>query len=168
MLVRHGQSEWNLSNRFTGWVDVDLTPQGEDEATNAGRLLRDEGLEPDVVLTSLQTRAVRTTELLLHALGCDDLVPTRAWQLNERHYGALQGQDKKEAVAEFGEDQVKLWRRSYSVPPPEHDRRPNGSRSTTIPAYRDLPDRPAPEVRVPRGRRRAPHARTGATRSSRS
>jgi 2,3-bisphosphoglycerate-dependent phosphoglycerate mutase len=138
VLVRHGQSEWNLSNRFTGWVDVGLTAQGEAEAVAAGRLLRDEKLVPGVVHTSVQQRAIRTAEILLHELGCDELVPRRAWQLNERHYGDLQGQNKKEAVAEYGEEQVLLWRRSYAIPPPPCSEAERVAQHE-IPAYRDIP-----------------------------
>jgi 2,3-bisphosphoglycerate-dependent phosphoglycerate mutase len=138
VLVRHGQSEWNLSNRFTGWVDVDLTAQGEHEAAGAGRLLRDEGLVPDVVHASVQKRAIRTADLLLHEMGCDQLQPRRSWQLNERHYGELQGRNKKEAVAEFGEAQVKIWRRSYSIRPPALSEAERVAQHE-IPAYAHLP-----------------------------
>jgi len=117
VLLRHGQSQWNLENRFTGWVDVDLSTQGEAEAVAAGHALRDAGIVPDVVHTSLQRRAIRTAELVLRELGVAPDV-RRSWRLNERHYGALQGLDKKETVAKHGEEQVKIWRRSYATPPP--------------------------------------------------
>ena len=118
VLVRHGQSEWNERNLFTGWHDVDLTARGEDEARRAGQLLVDAGVEPDVVHTSLQKRAIRTANLALEVL--DRLwIPTRRhWRLNERHYGDLQCRNKAETAEKYGADQVKLWRRSYDTPPP--------------------------------------------------
>jgi 2,3-bisphosphoglycerate-dependent phosphoglycerate mutase len=118
ILLRHGQSTWNLKNRFTGWIDVDLSEQGEREAVAAGSLLREHGLLPDVVHTSVQRRAIRTAELSLRE--CDRMwIPVRrSWRLNERHYGALQGKNKKQTAEVFGLDQVKLWRRSYDTPPP--------------------------------------------------
>jgi 2,3-bisphosphoglycerate-dependent phosphoglycerate mutase len=118
VLLRHGQSTWNEQNRFTGWHDVDLTARGEDEARSGGRLLREAGILPDVVHTSLQRRAIRTANLALEEL--DRLwIPTRRhWRLNERHYGDLQGRNKAETTAEYGAEQVKIWRRSYDVPPP--------------------------------------------------
>jgi 2,3-bisphosphoglycerate-dependent phosphoglycerate mutase len=118
VLLRHGQSEWNLSGLFTGWVDVDLTAQGCDEARNGGRALRDAGIAPDVLHTSLQVRAIRTAELALDEMQRKWIPVRRSWRLNERHYGALQGKNKKETAEEFGADQVKVWRRSYDVPPP--------------------------------------------------
>ena len=117
VLLRHGESEWNLANRFTGWVDVDLSPRGEEEAARAGQLLLTAGLEPDVVHTSLQKRAIRTAEIALRALDRSWIPVRRSWRLNERHYGALQGLDKKETAETYGTDQVKIWRRSYTVPP---------------------------------------------------
>ena len=117
ILLRHGQSEWNLQNLFTGWVDVDLTAQGEAEARRGGELLRDEDVLPDVVHTSLQRRAIHTAELSLRACERSWIPVRRSWRLNERHYGALQGKDKKQTTEEFGADQVKIWRRSYDVPP---------------------------------------------------
>jgi 2,3-bisphosphoglycerate-dependent phosphoglycerate mutase len=138
VLLRHGQSEWNLQNRFTGWVDVDLSPKGEAEAVAAGRLLRDEGILPDVVHTSTQRRAIRTAELVLHELGEPPVPVRRSWQLNERHYGALQGLDKRETALKHGDEQVKLWRRSYATRPPplsESDRLAQHD----DPAYAELP-----------------------------
>jgi 2,3-bisphosphoglycerate-dependent phosphoglycerate mutase len=117
ILLRHGQSEWNLKNLFTGWVDVDLTAKGEAEAVRGGELLAEHGVLPDVVHTSLQVRAIRTAELSLRACARSWIPVRRSWRLNERHYGALQGKDKLETAATFGEDQVKIWRRSYDVPP---------------------------------------------------
>jgi 2,3-bisphosphoglycerate-dependent phosphoglycerate mutase len=118
VLLRHGESTWNRENRFTGWVDVGLSERGEEEAVAAGLLLTGHGLLPDVVHTSVQQRAIRSAELTL--LECDRAwIPVRrSWRLNERHYGALQGKNKKETAEEFGLDQVKVWRRSYSTPPP--------------------------------------------------
>lgn len=118
VLLRHGESTWNKENRFTGWFDSDLTPAGEDEARESGRQLAKDGLLPDVVHTSLQKRAIRTANIALDA--CDRAwIPVhRHWRLNERHYGDLQGKNKKETTDQYGEDQVFLWRRSYDVPPP--------------------------------------------------
>lgn len=118
VLLRHGQSEWNLSGQFTGWVDVDLTPLGCDEARHGGRQLRDAGIKPDILHTSVQLRAIRTAELALDELERKWIPVRRSWRLNERHYGALQGKNKKETAAEFGADQFKIWRRSYDIPPP--------------------------------------------------
>jgi 2,3-bisphosphoglycerate-dependent phosphoglycerate mutase len=118
VLLRHGQSEWNLSGLFTGWVDVDLTAKGRDEARAGGSQLRAAGIEPDLLHTSLQVRAIRTAELALDEMKRKWIPVHRSWRLNERHYGALQGKNKKETAAEFGADQVKVWRRSYDVPPP--------------------------------------------------
>ncbi|MES2698576.1 MAG: 2,3-diphosphoglycerate-dependent phosphoglycerate mutase [Pseudomonadota bacterium] len=118
ILVRHGQSQWNLENRFTGWWDVDLTEKGVAEATAAGALLADKGLLPTVAFTSVQKRAIKTLHLALEA--CERLwIPeTKDWRLNERHYGGLTGLDKAETAAKHGEEQVKIWRRSFDVPPP--------------------------------------------------
>ncbi|HEX2498445.1 MAG TPA: phosphoglyceromutase [Actinomycetes bacterium] len=118
VLLRHGESEWNAKNLFTGWVDVDLSAKGRVEATRGGQLLAERGLLPDVVHTSVLRRAINTAQLALD--GCDRLwIPVRrSWRLNERHYGALQGKDKAQTLAQFGEEQFKLWRRSYDVPPP--------------------------------------------------
>lgn len=118
VLLRHGESEWNKLNLFTGWRDVNLTAQGEAEARTAGRLLREAGLRFDVAFTSMQTRAIRTLWLALEQLDQMWIPEFKHWRLNERHYGALTGQDKKRAVEEFGAEQVHLWRRSYDVPPP--------------------------------------------------
>ena len=121
ILVRHGQSQWNLVNRFTGWWDVDLTAQGEAEARAAGELLRRKNMLPDVAFTSLQTRAIRTLHLALEAAGRLWIPETKDWRLNERHYGALTGLDKAETAAKHGADQVKVWRRSFDIPPPVQD-----------------------------------------------
>ncbi len=122
ILVRHGQSQWNLENRFTGWWDVDLTAQGEQEARAAGQLLKDKGLLPTLAFTSVQTRAIRTLHLALHAAGRLWIPETKDWRLNERHYGGLTGLDKAETAARHGEAQVKVWRRSFDIPPPLQER----------------------------------------------
>ena len=118
VLLRHGESEWNQKNLFTGWVDVDLTDKGVAEATRGGTLLVEHALLPDVVHTSLQRRAIRTAELTLAEADRMWIPVRRSWRLNERHYGALQGKDKAQTLAEFGEEQFMLWRRSYDTPPP--------------------------------------------------
>ncbi len=118
ILLRHGQSAWNLENRFTGWWDVDLTEQGVEEARAAGRMLRDKGYDLDRAYTSLQTRAIRTLNLVLEEMGRSWLPVTKAWELNERHYGGLTGLNNAETVARVGEEQVKIWRRSFDIPPP--------------------------------------------------
>ncbi|HEY0940198.1 MAG TPA: 2,3-diphosphoglycerate-dependent phosphoglycerate mutase [Steroidobacter sp.] len=118
VLLRHGQSTWNLENLFTGWVDVDLTEQGREEARSAGRLLKQEGFEFQQVFTSVLKRAIRTMWIVLDEMDRMWLPVERSWRLNERHYGALQGLNKAETVAKYGADQVKIWRRSYDIPPP--------------------------------------------------
>jgi 2,3-bisphosphoglycerate-dependent phosphoglycerate mutase len=121
VLLRHGQSTWNLENRFTGWTDVGLTPQGEAEAHEAGRLLSAEGYTFDVAFTSVLKRAIKTLWIVLEEMGLEWIPVYNSWRLNERHYGALQGLNKAEMAAKYGEEQVKLWRRSYDVPPPALD-----------------------------------------------
>ena len=121
ILLRHGESEWNAQNLFTGWVDVDLSATGISEAERGGRLLKEAGLLPDVVHTSLLRRAIRTANIALAQCERSWLPVSRTWRLNERHYGALQGKDKAQTLAEFGEEQFMLWRRSYDVPPPPID-----------------------------------------------
>ena len=118
ILLRHGQSTWNLENRFTGWTDVGLTAQGEQEARAAGTMIVESGLEPDVLHTSVLRRAIETADLTVAEAGWGDLPTKRSWRLNERHYGALQGLDKKETSERLGSDQVLAWRRSYDVSPP--------------------------------------------------
>ncbi len=118
VLIRHGQSTWNLENRFTGWTDVDLSEQGTHEAHGAGQILREEGYEFDLVYTSVLKRAIRTMWIVMDELDQMWLPVIRNWRLNERHYGSLQGLNKAETAAEHGEDQVKIWRRSYDIPPP--------------------------------------------------
>jgi 2,3-bisphosphoglycerate-dependent phosphoglycerate mutase len=141
ILLRHGQSIWNLENLFTGWVDVDLTEQGEGEAVRGGELLAEHDLLPDVLHTSLQIRAIRTAELALRACERSWIPVRRSWRLNERHYGALQGKDKKQTKEEFGPEQLQQWRRSYDVPPPPLDWDPSDD-----PRYRDLPSELIPKA----------------------
>ena len=148
VLLRHGQSQWNLDNRFTGWVDVDLSAKGVAEAKAAGKLMQDEGLAFDVVHTSLLKRAIRTMQLAMEE--SDQLwVPVRrSWRLNERHYGGLQGLNKAETTAKHGEEQVLVWRRSYDTPPPEmpvsdpghpaNDRRYQGLDKRVLPGTESL------------------------------
>ena len=118
VLMRHGESQWNLENRFTGWVDVDLTEKGREEAARAGEILKAEGNEFDLCYTSVLKRAIRTLWITLDKLDAMYLPVIHDWRLNERHYGALQGLNKKETAANFGDEQVLIWRRSYDVPPP--------------------------------------------------
>jgi 2,3-bisphosphoglycerate-dependent phosphoglycerate mutase len=119
ILLRHGQSEWNKTNQFTGWVDVRLTDQGKAEAQRGGELLKESGLLPDVLHTSLLSRAIQTANIALDAADRLWIPVKRSWRLNERHYGALQGKDKAETLEEFGNEQFMLWRRSFDVPPPD-------------------------------------------------
>ena len=138
ILLRHGQSEWNALNLFTGWEDVDLTEQGRGEASAAGTLLAEASVDVRVLHTSLLTRAIRTANLVLESMGRLWVPAKRDWRLNERHYGDLQGKNKKETTEQFGADQVKVWRRSYDVPPPAipaGDPRLPGA----DPRYRDVP-----------------------------
>lgn len=118
VLLRHGQSTWNLENRFTGWTDVGLTDQGRAEALSSGKLLRDGGYVFDLAFTSVLRRAIQTLWIVLQEMNLEWIPVTNAWQLNERHYGALQGLNKSEMAEKFGEAQVKIWRRSYDAPPP--------------------------------------------------
>lgn len=118
VLLRHGQSQWNLENRFTGWVDVNLTAEGEAQATRGGELIKAQGIEIDQAFTSVLTRAIRTCNLALVAAGQSYVPVIKDWRLNERHYGGLTGLDKAETAAKHGDEQVKIWRRSYDVPPP--------------------------------------------------
>ena len=136
VLLRHGQSQWNLENRFTGWWDVDLSEQGVSEARDAGKLLKERGYQFDRCFTSVLTRAIRTLHLVLHELDSLWLPVAKDWHLNERHYGGLTGLNKQEMIDKVGAEQVKIWRRSYDVPPPplpqdspcdvSHDRRYEG------------------------------------------
>ena len=138
VLLRHGQSEWNAKNLFTGWVDADLSAAGEDEARRAGGALAEAGLLPDVCHTSVQTRAIRTAELALHQCGRSWVPVRRTWRLNERHYGALQGLNKQETRERHGDEQFLLWRRSYATPPPPLDEGSEWDVSDD-PRYADLP-----------------------------
>ena len=150
VLLRHGQSTWNLENLFTGWVDVDLSEQGRIEATEAGRLLREEGIAFDLAFTSVLKRAIRTLWIALDQMDMMWLPVERSWRLNERHYGALQGLDKAETVARHGAEQVKVWRRSYDIPPPplsrddpqhpRYDRRYAGVPAGELPDSESLKD----------------------------
>ncbi|MFF4410108.1 phosphoglyceromutase [Streptomyces sp. NPDC002536] len=142
ILLRHGESEWNAKNLFTGWVDVNLNEKGEKEAVRGGELLKDAGLLPDVVHTSLQKRAIRTAQLALESADRHWIPVHRSWRLNERHYGALQGKDKAQTLAEFGEEQFMLWRRSYDTPPPALEDGTEFSQSDD-PRYASIP----PELR---------------------
>jgi 2,3-bisphosphoglycerate-dependent phosphoglycerate mutase len=137
ILLRHGESEWNARNLFTGWVDVALSEKGEAEARRGGELLRDRGLLPDVLHTSLLRRAITTANIALDVADRHWINVRRSWRLNERHYGALQGKDKKQTLEEFGEEQFMLWRRSYDVPPPALDDDSEFSQSRD-PRYADL------------------------------
>ena len=118
ILCRHGESEWNLDNRFTGWADVNLSPKGEQEAKDAGLTLKHEQLSFDLAYTSVLKRATRTLWIMLEEMGLTWIPVINAWELNERHYGALQGLNKSQVAAEYGEEQVQIWRRSYDTPPP--------------------------------------------------
>ncbi|HEX6828975.1 MAG TPA: 2,3-diphosphoglycerate-dependent phosphoglycerate mutase [Burkholderiales bacterium] len=143
VLLRHGESLWNQENRFTGWTDVDLTPRGVQEARSAGKLLKQDGFVFDQAHTSVLKRAIRTLWLVLEEMDLMWIPVRNSWRLNERHYGALQGLNKAETAAKFGEAQVMLWRRSYDVPPPalEHaDSRHPGN----DPRYRNLPEQDLP------------------------
>jgi 2,3-bisphosphoglycerate-dependent phosphoglycerate mutase len=148
VLLRHGQSQWNLDNRFTGWVDVDVTAAGQEEARRAGELMKQEKLQFDVAHTSVLKRAIRTLWIALDVMDQMWIPVHRSWRLNERHYGALQGLDKAQMTAQHGEAQVKVWRRSYDVPPPpmpatdpqhpKHDRRYRGIDPSLLPATESL------------------------------
>lgn len=144
ILLRHGESEWNALNLFTGWVDVDLSAKGEAEAEHGGALLKDKGVLPDIVHTSLLRRAIRTANLALDACDRHWIPVKRDWRLNERHYGALQGKNKKQTLDTYGEEQFMLWRRSYDVPPPPID--PNDEFAQTHdPRYKDVAALPMTE-----------------------
>ena len=122
VLLRHGESQWNLENRFTGWTDVDLTPKGELEAKSAGKTLNENGFEFDIVFTSVLKRAIRTMEICLSEMLLNNIPIKYSWRLNERHYGTLQGLNKSETAEKYGDEQVLQWRRSYDIPPPPIDK----------------------------------------------
>ena len=145
VLLRHGESEWNLENLFTGWYDCELTPKGEAQAAAGGQLMAERSVLPDLVHTSVLTRAIRTAEIALAEMGRDWVPVRRHWRLNERHYGDLQGLNKAETTAKHGADKVKVWRRSYDVPPPEMD----GDDPRNVrhdPRYRWLPPEVVPNT----------------------
>ena len=146
VLLRHGQSQWNLENRFTGWTDVDLTPHGIEEANKAGKLLKEKGFLFDIAYTSLLKRAIRTLWIVMDNMDLMWIPVRQSWRLNERHYGALQGLNKHETVAKHGADQVKIWRRSYDTPPPALQKG-DDRLSDNDPRYAFVPlsDRPATE-----------------------
>ena len=137
ILLRHGESEWNAKNLFTGWVDVRLSAKGENEAARAGELLTERNLLPDLVHTSLLRRAIHSAQIALDSCERDWIPVRRSWRLNERHYGALQGKDKRATLEAYGEEQFQLWRRSYDVPPPPIDDADPFSQATD-PRYADL------------------------------
>lgn len=138
VLIRHGESEWNKENLFTGWADVDLSELGRDEAYNGGVALKDAGFDFDLCYTSYLKRAIHTLNLVLDAMDRDWLPVEKTWKLNERHYGALQGLNKADTAAKYGDEQVKIWRRSFDVRPPALE--PGDERDAhTQPAYRDVP-----------------------------
>jgi 2,3-bisphosphoglycerate-dependent phosphoglycerate mutase len=138
VLLRHGESDWNRENRFTGWTDVDLSDLGRQEAKAAGQLLKKEGYTFDQAFTSVLKRAIRTLNLALDEMGLLWIPVQRSWRLNERHYGALQGLNKAETAAKFGDDQVKVWRRSYDIPPPPLEKTDERFPSFD-PRYADVP-----------------------------
>ena len=154
VLLRHGESEWNAKNLFTGWVDVRLSDKGEAEARRGGVMLAERGLLPDVLHTSLLRRAIHTSQLALDACDRHWIPVQRSWRLNERHYGALQGKDKAQTLAEYGEEQFQLWRRSFDVPPPPiddadpysqaHDARYAGIKAPKSECLKDVIDRMLP------------------------
>jgi len=145
VLLRHGESEWNAKNLFTGWVDVPLNEKGENEARRGAELMRDAGLAPDVVHTSLLRRAIATAQITLDGIDRHWVPVHRTWRLNERHYGALQGKDKKATLEEFGEEQFMKWRRSYDTPPPPIDPADPYSQDAD-PRYADLPPEARPRT----------------------
>ncbi len=145
ILLRHGESEWNAKNLFTGWVDVDLNDKGRAEARKGGELLAEAGLYPDVVITSVLQRAIKTSQIALEACGRLWIPVVRNWRLNERHYGALQGKDKAQTLAEFGEEQFMLWRRSYDTPPPPIDLSSEFAQNSD-PRYATLPPEVVPST----------------------
>jgi 2,3-bisphosphoglycerate-dependent phosphoglycerate mutase len=145
VLLRHGESDWNAKNLFTGWVDVGLTEKGRDEAVRGGALMADADVRPDLLHTSVLRRAIQTAQLCLDSIDRHWLPVRRSWRLNERHYGALQGKDKKQTLAQYGEEQFMLWRRSYDTPPPRIADDDEFSQ-TGDPRYAGLPDEIRPRT----------------------
>jgi len=143
VLIRHGQSTWNQENRFTGWTDVDLTEQGRAEAKQAGALIKEAGLSFDIAYTSVLKRAIRTLWIVLDELDLMWIPIEHSWRLNERHYGALQGLNKAETAAKFGEAQVKIWRRSYDIPPPPLEKT-DARHAANDPRYRNVTEAELP------------------------
>jgi len=138
VLIRHGESQWNKENRFTGWKDIDLSDEGRQQAAAAGKLLKAEGYTFDEAYTSVLKRAIRTLWIVLHEMDLMWIPETKTWRLNERHYGALQGLNKVETAQKYGEEQVLIWRRSYDIPPPPLD--PSDERYLgDDPRYMDIP-----------------------------
>ena len=143
VVVRHGESEWNSLNLFTGWHDVGLSERGRAEASSCGQLLRDENFDFDICYTSYLKRAIETLNIILEKMDRQWLPVVKSWRLNERHYGALQGLNKAETAAKYGEEQVAIWRRSYDVPPPPLDEG-SAENPRLLPAYRDVDTRLLP------------------------
>lgn len=143
VLLRHGESVWNMENRFTGWTDVDLSEKGREEARRAGRLMKEAGFNFDLAFTSLLKRAIGTLEIVSNEMGLENLTVKKSWRLNERHYGALQGLNKAETAEKYGDEQVHIWRRSYDIRPPaltkDDERYPGND-----PVYRDMDERDLP------------------------
>ena len=144
ILVRHGQSKWNKEKRFTGWTDIDLTKQGEEEAEHAGKLIKELNIEFDAYFTSVQKRAVNTLNIILNILNKPNVEVKKAWELNERHYGALTGLNKDEMISKHGSEQVHIWRRSFDIPPPKMDlSNPHHPAKNKI--YKNIPAKKIPE-----------------------
>ena len=144
VIIRHGESEWNQKNLFTGWVDVELSEKGKAEAKRAGELMKEAGLDFDVCYTSYLKRAINTQQIVLKEMEREWLPVIKSWRLNERHYGALSGLNKKETAEKYGDEQVHIWRRSFDVRPPQMEEdNPYSARKN--PAYRDVPVEDVPE-----------------------
>jgi 2,3-bisphosphoglycerate-dependent phosphoglycerate mutase len=145
VLLRHGESDWNKENRFTGWTDVDLSQKGIEEAIGAGKIMKDQGFTFDIVFTSVLKRALRTTWLALEQMDLLWIPEEKSWRLNERHYGALQGLNKAETAEKHGDEQVKIWRRSYDVPPPALDKT-DPRYPGNDPRYKNLDEKDTPKT----------------------
>ena len=144
ILVRHGQSKWNKEKRFTGWADIDLTKQGQEEAEHAGKLIKELNIEFDAYFTSIQKRAINTLDIILNILNKSNIEIEKAWELNERHYGALTGLNKEEMIKKHGSKQVHIWRRSFDTPPPKMDLS-NMHHPTKNEAYKKIPIKKIPD-----------------------